>query len=445
MSALLPGLLPGRRRAEAFSDALDAMLDDTRERGRGAGASSAPDLSLERLLDIASDLRTTSERTPAARPDASFTAGLRERLMAAADTELVATDAKLILPAADRRRTGRRQGRVTAAVAALAVVAGTAGVAVAASGSVPGQSLYPFKRGVEQAQSAFSFSEAARGKDKLGQADARLDEVSKMLQGTGDRTQLAETVDAFTDQAGQGSDLLLGDFQANGDTSSVDAVRDFAGTAMGRLTDLAPEAPPSLRPALAQAAQLVADVDQQARVLCAQCGARDALSAPTDLRLTSVGIDQLLTLKRSVAAVQQAAGSSAGDRAPGTKQQAPAQGAPAAKPPQVDLPHLGHALDSGAGGNQSGTGAGGGSGTGSATGPAGGLLGTITKGGGSGSGSGSGGGLVGGLGGTVGGAGGTVDGVVSGVDKTLGGLLGTLGGPASPSSGGTGKDKSKGR
>lgn len=448
MSALLSGLLPGRRRAEAFSHALDA----TGDREQRPGPASGTDLGLERLLEVVAELRTAADLTPAAQPDASFSAELRERLMAAADTELVATDAKLILPAANRSRSGRRQGRVTAAAAALAVVAGTAGVAAASSGSVPGQSLYPFKRGVEQAQSAFSFSEAARGRDKLGQADARLDEVTKMLEGAGDKNQLDETVNAFTDQAGQGSDLLFRDFQTSGSTKSVEAVRDFAGTAMGRLADLAPKAPQSLRPALAQAAQLVAEVDQQARVLCAECGARDALSAPTDLQLASGSLDELLDLKQSVVAAQQAAGSLTGDATSGTKKKAPTPGSRPAKLPQVDLPNLGQALDSGAGGNPSAAGTGAPSVTGPATGPVSGLLGNVTKGSGSSSGGGGVGGVVGGVvgaGGVVGGVGGvggtvggTVDGAVGGVDKTLGGLLGTLGGSTSKN-GGTSQHKEK--
>ena len=90
-----------------------------------------------------------------------------------------------------RDRAGRRSARRTPptvpgkpstvvpapAAAALVIVGGTAGMAAAASGALPGESLYPIKRGVEQVAIAANLGDAAKGSALLGQAEERLEEV----------------------------------------------------------------------------------------------------------------------------------------------------------------------------------------------------------------------------------------------------------------------------
>jgi hypothetical protein len=343
-------LLPAHRRAERFA----ALVD----------SASTTDASARdaHFLEIVGTLRTAATEAPA--PRADYVADLRSRLMAEADTALVPTDRKLVLP----HHAPRRQNRLTAAVAALVIVGGTAGVSVAAQSSLPGEALYPIKRGIEQVNETLSFSDGARGQDLLHQADARLSEIDSMLDAHASDDAVAANLQSFSNAAGTGGDLLFTTYQDNGNDDSVTTVRDFAGTGMGELTALADRAPASLRAEFAQAAQLLADLDQQARVLCADCGARDPLTMPSDLALaSSKGLGQLLD-KGGEKTGQAGAGTQTGTATP-TDQ--PSAGATTGAP-QITLPDLSGLL----GGDPSG---GTGTGTGGSTGsgvdsPLGGLL-----------------------------------------------------------------------
>jgi hypothetical protein len=321
-------LIPAHRRAERFA----AMVDSAST--TDAGARDA------QFLEIVGALRLAAADVPS--PRADYVADLRSRLMAEAETALVPTDRKLVLP----QHAPRRQNRLTAAAAALVIVGGTAGVSVAAQSSLPGDALYPIKRGIEQVNETLSFSDAARGEDMLHQADARLSEIDSMLSDGASDNAVADNLRSFTSSAGKGADLLFTTYQSNGDDASVSTVRDFAGTDMRELTVLAQHAPQSLRSDFAEAAQLLADLDQQARVLCAECGARDPLSVPSDLLLVAgTGLDALLEVPARTAP---SAGGTAGAQ-PGTVAATPTTKpgtGETATPPQITLPDLAGLLGS---------------------------------------------------------------------------------------------------
>src|SRR5690349_15125529 len=124
------------------------------------------------------------------------------------------------------------------------------------------------KRGLETVGERLSLSDTGRGRDLLDQAGARLDEVDTLLGRDASDAQVAATLRSFTSSAGDGADLLFRSYQRDGDDGDIAAVRDFAGTEMGRLTALSATAPDALQPDFAEAAQLLSDVDQQATALC---------------------------------------------------------------------------------------------------------------------------------------------------------------------------------
>ena len=264
-------LLPAKRRAERFAALVDATSTT------GADEAYAP------LLEVVGTLRAAADEGPA--PRAEYVADLRSRLMAEADTALVSTDARLVLP--QRHPASRRQSRFSAAVAGLVLVGSSAGIAVAAQSSVPGDGLYPLKRGLEHVGERLSLSDAGRGRDLLGQATTRLDEVDTLLERDASDAEVAATLRSFTSSAGDGADVLFRSYQRDGDDGDIADVRDFAGTEMGVLTDLSATAPSSLQPDFAEAAQLLTDLDQQATVLCGDCGARGPLQLPARLRAVS--------------------------------------------------------------------------------------------------------------------------------------------------------------
>jgi len=268
-------LLPAKRRAERFAALVDALQEP--------GSTTGADEPYAPLLEVVGTLRAAADEGPA--PRADYVADLRLRLMAEADTALVPTDARLVLP--QRHPASRKQSRFTAAVAGLVLVGSSAGIAVAAQSSVPGDGLYPLKRGLEHVGERLSLSDAGRGRDLLGQATTRLDEVDSLLDRGASDAEVAATLHSFTSSAGDGADVLFRSYQRDGDEGDIAAVRDFAGTEMGVLTDLSATAPKSLQPDFAEAAQLLADLDQQATVLCDDCGARGPLQLPARLRPVS--------------------------------------------------------------------------------------------------------------------------------------------------------------
>ena len=264
-------LLPARRRAEKFAALVDATSST------GADEPYAP------LLEVVGALRAAAEEGPA--PRADYVADLRSRLMAEADTALVPTDARLVLP--QRHPTTRKHNRFTAAVAGLVLVGSGAGLAVAAQSSAPGDGLYPLKLGLEHVDERLNLSDAGRGRDQLGQATARLGEVDTLLERDAPDAQVAATLRSFASSAGDGADVLFRAYQRNGDDDDIATVRDFAGTEMGVLTDLSAKAPRSLQSDFDEAAQLLSDLDRQATTLCDDCGPRGPLAVPARLRPVS--------------------------------------------------------------------------------------------------------------------------------------------------------------
>lgn len=259
-------LFPAHRAAEEFASVIDGHpSDETSDRY----ASLAAVVTLMR-----------TQEHPEPRPE--FAADLRSRLMLAAEAELV--PAPVVTPARPQvRPPRRRERRLAAAAAALVLVGSAAGMATAAQRSVPGDPLYPLKLGMEQASVALHSSDAGKGADLLGQADTRLSEVQALVADGGTPADIGATLQRFQATAGHGADLLFQSYQQDGDDASIATVRSFATDQMATLARLAPTAPAGSASAFQRAADTVAAIDQQARVLCVACSQTSALSVPGDL------------------------------------------------------------------------------------------------------------------------------------------------------------------
>lgn len=265
----MSSVFTARRRAEQF----DALVGDPTAGGDARYAD---------LLEVVGALRAVPAPSP--RPD--FSASLRERLMAEADTVLLprdrAVERRLTVPA----RTGeKRDRRLAVAAGALAMVGATATVAVAAQSALPGDALYPVKRALEDAQAGVSVGEAAKGAALLDIAAGRLEEVSALAQrGTPEDTAAVPgTLDTFVDQVRDAAALMLEDYEKTGDTSGVEKLRDFTGASMAALQQIDGLLPSSVREELQRAAEVLAEVDALAREICPDCGGAGVAQIPPSL------------------------------------------------------------------------------------------------------------------------------------------------------------------
>ena len=248
-----------RRRA----DELEALLSLD-----PASAPSARDAKrYGDLLEVVSDLRAVPPVD--ARPE--FVTSLREQLMAAADTALVRqppAPSRLAMPTSSRTR----QRRIGALLGGVALAGSAATMAVAAQTALPGESLYGVKRGIESAQVRLATDDADRGRTLLAQAGTRLTELEQLtVEDDGHDQLVADTLDAFTRQSRDGVRSLLASYDATGDESDAQVVRDFTATSMARLERLQGELPESARGDLLAAGRTLADLDLEVSSVCLSC------------------------------------------------------------------------------------------------------------------------------------------------------------------------------
>ncbi|MEO5651824.1 MAG: DUF5667 domain-containing protein [Marmoricola sp.] len=304
----MTSLFPAARAAEEFDRVLAGdAAPSVAERHSG-------------LLATVEVLRAQPELTARA----EFVGDLRERLMLAARTELVAVPVspRLSSVRTPAPRTGHR--KLGSIAASLVILGGSAGMAAAAAGALPGDSLYPIKRGSEKLNAALRLNEASKGRLLLSQAETRLAEVSELVSAGADPALVARTVSAFNAAADTGADKLFVSFQREGDPTDITAVREFTTQQMSELGRMNGASDAATGTSLVEAADTLADIDQAARVLCRTCGPAAPVAPPNGLSAgaAAASFESLLTSPVShvqdvldtneVAALQRAAEAAAG-------------------------------------------------------------------------------------------------------------------------------------
>ena len=278
-------LIRSRQRARELDARVEGPAEGRRVSGPADGRRVAgpgrPDDEMDRLVGVVGALRRTAAEDPAT-PREAFAAELRERLMTEAAQVLTPQAAALRLPA--RPRTGtRRDRRMVAVATATILLGGTAGMAAAAQQALPGEALYPVKRGIERVETRLAGSDAGRGRDLLAQASGRLVEVRGLLDEDAADARVPGTLAAFTSQAREGADLLLASYEATDDPADVRTVRSFAATELGTLERLAPDVPPGAQGALRDAVLALRSIDSRAGSLCPTCSGLAPLDVPVTL------------------------------------------------------------------------------------------------------------------------------------------------------------------
>ena len=249
-----------RRRAEEFARALDGAGRDVDHAGHAGHA------------DLVALVREIEALEPIA-PSPDFSADLRERLMAEADSVLVERPrtATLTTSTVSARVDGRRrERRLAAAIGAVALIGGSGSVAMAAQSALPGDALYPIKRAVQDARATFSRDDGAL---LLAQASDRLDEAAALTVRDvgGDRQQVATALASFAEQADEGAAALLSAYADSGDAASVERVQEFTATSMNTLETLQTQVPPEAQDEFAEATGTVERIDAAASDACPDC------------------------------------------------------------------------------------------------------------------------------------------------------------------------------
>ncbi|HTW14261.1 MAG TPA: DUF5667 domain-containing protein [Nocardioides sp.] len=267
-----------RRRAEEF----DALVEGT--------STGADDARYAELLDLVGSLR---ESTPV-EPRAEFVADLRERLMAAAETDLVpASDTTTPRTAVEDRltvaRRSPRERRLAAAIGGLALVGATTSMAVAAQSALPGDVLYPLKRAIENAHTGLSVDDERKGSTLLANASDRLEEVNRLAHEAPaeevDVRRVEETLATFTSQATEASDLLLGAYEAEGDEEALTELQEFTDRSFESLDQLAADVGDDVRAALVPVGNVLAAIETAIQEACPAC--TDVLTELPPWMLTS--------------------------------------------------------------------------------------------------------------------------------------------------------------
>ncbi len=268
-----------RRLARRLDDDVTALL--ARDDLADAPAEDFRDAAVPELAPVAARLMVLEREPVEPRPD--FVSELRARLLAEAER------ATVVEPLALPPRSRRRDRAVAAAVAGAVLVGGGATASYAAQGALPGEALYPLKRGIEQV-TMVGDDDAERGRALLDQARERLDEAEVLAgQGTEESPELVRTaVQDFESAAREGGDLLVAEQRTDSASTAGDALRAFAAQSSAQLGDLARTTGSGsvAFPALVDAAAALQSLDARISRICPTCSG-GPLDLPTFARASA--------------------------------------------------------------------------------------------------------------------------------------------------------------
>ncbi|MFG2993553.1 DUF5667 domain-containing protein [Streptomyces sp. NPDC048257] len=258
------------RRANAFAQALeDRTPSDLSEPDSAAEQSEAPaePADHDRLLALASVL---GERMPRPVLDPEVKVVQRAQLIAAMETMVLeerAGGSAASDPQVPEQRTGRGAHRATPlrklrprsrwskGIAAGGLTVGVAagafsGVAAASSDALPGDHLYPVKRGMEDLKLGMADDDADRGELYLDQASNRLSEARRLMErgrlGTLDHESLGAIRRALAGvkhDAEAGHRLLQAAYERDGSLGPIQKLSSFSRShrdAWGKLREKLP-------------------------------------------------------------------------------------------------------------------------------------------------------------------------------------------------------------
>jgi hypothetical protein len=215
-----------------------------------------------------------------AEPTPEFRSSLRVQLMAEATTVLAPEASHTARPRVHRpvhTPSYAIRRRLAGATAALVTAGGFVGMVGASAEALPGEMLYPVKRGVENVELAFHKDDVDRGRYRLTQASERLAEARRLTDDNSpqSRQHIAGVLDDFAAQAKDGSSALFRSYDQSGSVQSITAVNDFSAAAAADLAQLSGKVPSDADQAFQAAAITVSELVNKASSLCTSCNTAD--------------------------------------------------------------------------------------------------------------------------------------------------------------------------
>ena len=280
---------PGQTRAaERFARAIDA--------GPDAGSAPASDAEVAGLVAVVEQLRSADH---AADPAPAFRAQLRARLVSTATAEWAGAPpqtgpARPGAPADEPTALpGPRVRPRFALAAALAAVLVAAGLVMASGSALPGDLLYPVKRGTEQVQLAFVFGQHAKGRRYLALARTRAEEVGALLdrnaQGRSggtpadiDAGAVSGALGTMDAQTSAGARLLSAVAVRQAEDGPLADLATWTADQRSLLDTLVDRLPASVRARASESLDLVRRVADRAAALRAQLSCSCLGTAPSD-------------------------------------------------------------------------------------------------------------------------------------------------------------------
>jgi hypothetical protein len=217
------------------------------------------------VADLVAVATRLCEIAATAEPSPEFRSALR--------TQLLATPIPVSAPAAFVARTRRTPSglhRWTIAFAALMATTFGVGLSAASADTIPGDTLYPIKRALENTQLAFKRTDSSSGSFHLHLATERLAEVQTLASLNGTASALTtDTLAEFQRQASLGSDALLRSYLTNKSRADLVALNRFSASSSHRLAGLRGQLSAA---DLAETQNLLDGLAVQSTRMCPECG-----------------------------------------------------------------------------------------------------------------------------------------------------------------------------
>lgn len=223
-------------------------------------------------------------------PDGTFVIGLRAKLMReASSTANAGKRARSTEPKPDQTRTVPARGprkKVVAIVTSTTVTLGGLGVLGGSVSAMPGEALYPIKRGFENSRIALAHDPATLGEQHLRLAARRLDETKQLAipsKSEKNTPLISSTLSAFAIEAEKGARLLFEAYGASHENHDIEKTTQFLQEYSESLEELSRIIPNESGRSYETAVETVHKLHAKATNICPGCSIASLTDLPTSL------------------------------------------------------------------------------------------------------------------------------------------------------------------